>query len=155
LDSDHSPRSGLQETYSMSNSTCVIPRYTAIPNSAHRNVSLKVIVAEKSGEFNHELHILMHLKESSDSSHPGHKYVSHLLDFFYFDGPNGRHLYLIFDVLGPNMFSGAERCTDYRLDGCLARDISAQVLLAVDYLHSSGIVHGGEPILTCESNCSR
>ena len=30
----------------------------------------------------------------------------------------------------------------------------AQVLLAVKYLHSSGIVHGGEPISTCECNCS-
>jgi len=118
--------------------------HTAIPNRAHRNVTLKVVVAEKSGEVDHELRVLKHLKESSDSSHPGHKHVFHLLDSFYLDGPNGRHLCLIFDVLGPKVSSVAERCPDYRLAGCLGHDISVQVLLAVNYLHSSGIVHGGE-----------
>ena len=98
----------------------------------------------------------MHLKKSSDSSHPGHKHVLHLLDFFYLDGPNGRHLCLVSDVLGPNTSSVAECCKpDYRLDGCLGRDISTQLLLAVDYIHLSGIVHGGEPTtFPCESNYS-
>jgi serine/threonine-protein kinase SRPK3 len=128
--------------------------HTKFPNRAHRNVTLKIVVAEKSGELDHELQILKHLKESSDSSHAGYKRVLHLLDFFYLDGPNGRHLCLVSDVLGPRVSSVAERCPDYRLDGCLGRDISAQVLLAVNYLHSFGIAHGGEPIFIRESNHS-
>ena len=44
----------------------------------------------------------------------------------------------------------AEHSPDYRLDGPLARDVSAQVLLAVNYLHSFGIVHAGKPIFTWE-----
>ncbi len=95
-------------------SQTVILSHTAIPNSAHRNVSLKVVVAEKSGEFDNELRILKHLNESGDSNHPGKKHVVHLLDFFYLDGPNGRHLCLIFDVLGPQVSSVAERCPDDR-----------------------------------------
>jgi len=131
-------------------------RHHRYSNRAHRNVTLKIVVAKKSGEHNHELRILMHLKKSSDSSHPGHKHVLHLLDFFYLDGPNGRHLCLVSDVLGPNTSSVAECCKpDYRLDGCLGRDISTQLLLAVDYIHLSGIVHGGEPTtFPCESNYS-
>jgi serine/threonine-protein kinase SRPK3 len=78
----------------------------------------------------------------------GYKHGIHLLDFFYHDGRNGRHLCLAFDFLGPNASFVAERGPDYRLDGSLAQAISAQVLLAVNHLHSSGIVHGGEAILT-------
>jgi serine/threonine-protein kinase SRPK3 len=112
---------------------------------ARRNVSLKVVVAEKSGELGHELRILEHLKQTD--SHPGRKHVLQLLDSFSVNGPNGRHLCLVFDALGQKVSCVAERCPDYRLDGCLGRDISAQVLLAVNYLHSSEIVHGGEPRL--------
>ena len=109
-------------------------------------------VAEKSGELDHELCILKHLNHSSDNTHPGNKHIVHLLDHFYIDGPNGRHLCLIFDVLGPTVATLAQR---HRLDGCLGRDISMQVLVAVDYLHSLGIVHGSEPIFTCGGRCSR
>lgn len=136
-------------------SQTVILTHTTISNSAHRNVSLKVVVAEKSGELNHELRILKHVNESIDSNHPGKKHVVHLLDFFYLNGPNGRHLCLVFDVLGPTVFSVAQRCQGGRLDGWMGLDISTQVLLAVNYLHSSGIVHGGEPIIIFESNCGR
>lgn len=123
-------------------------------NRAHRNVSIKIVVAHKSGKLDHELHILTYLKQSN-TSHPGYKHIIPLLDFFYHVGPNGRHLCLVFNVLGPSTSSIAERGPNYRLDGHLARDVSAQVLLAVDYLHTSGIVHGGEPIFSSKSNYGR
>lgn len=112
-------------------------------NRAHRNVTLKVVVAQKSRELDHEQHILTYLEENSDASHPGYKHIIHLLDFFYHVGPNGRHLCLVFNVLGPSMSYFANYGPNFRLDGPLARNVSAQLLLAVDYLHSYGIAHGG------------
>jgi hypothetical protein len=114
---------------------------------AHRNVTLKIVVAQKSRELDHELRILTYLEENSDTSHPGYKHcVIHLLDSFYHVGPNGQHLCLVFNVLGPSVAYFANRGPNFRLDGSLARDVSAQLLLAVDYLHSSGIAHGGKLI---------
>jgi serine/threonine protein kinase len=46
--------------------------------------------------------------------------------------------------LGPEVSSVADRCKNYRLGGDLARSVSRQLLLAVDYLHSAGVAHGGE-----------
>ena len=125
----------------MSNATRILdpPQTLVNLNRANRNVTLKIVVAQKSEELNRELQILTYLK------HPGYKHVIRLLDSFYHDGFNGRHLCLVFDVLGPTLSSMAERGPHHRLDGSLARDVSAQVLLAVNYLHSSGIVHAGEP----------
>lgn len=81
--------------------------------------------------------------ENGDPNHPGRKHVSHLLDSFYHEGPNGRHLCVVLEWLGPKVSSVAERCPNYRLDGNLARRVSRQLLLAVDYLHSCGVAHGG------------
>ena len=116
------------------------PFIITTPIRTNRNVSLKIVVAEKSWKLDNELRILKYLNESNDSTHPGKKHVVHLLDSFYYDGPNGRHLCLIFDVIGQPLFS----LMATRLNGRVARNISTQVLLAVDYLHSSRIVHGGE-----------
>ncbi len=57
---------------------------------------------------------------------------------------NGRHLCLVFDVLGPNT-SSWQNAASQIIGWAAAWDatISAQVLLAVDYLHLSGLVHGG------------
>ncbi|KAK7730831.1 hypothetical protein SLS53_008909, partial [Cytospora paraplurivora] len=105
------------------------------------NVAIKIVVAKKSEEHHHELKILRHLLETGDPDHPGHKHVSHLLDSFYHQGPNGRHLCVVMEWLGLQTSAVAELHGDYRLDGKLARRVSQQVLLAVGYLHSCGVAH--------------
>ena len=107
-------------------------------------MTLKVVVASKSDETNRELVVLQALKEQGDPEHPGRKHVSHILDSFHLQGPNGQHLCIVLDLLGPNISSVADRCQNYRLDGHLARSVSRQLLLAVDYLHSAGVTHGGK-----------
>ncbi len=87
----------------MSNATCVSQSTLAILNRADRNVTLKIVVARKSGELDHKLRILTYLNRQGDSRHPGYKHVTHLLDFFYHDGTNGRHPCLVLDVLGPTV----------------------------------------------------
>ncbi|KAL6904758.1 kinase-like domain-containing protein [Trichoderma evansii] len=99
-------------------------------------------VAEQSHEHNHELEILQAIKQNGDPAHPGHKHVSHLLNSFYHEGPNGRHLCIVLEFLGPQISSVAETRPNYRLEGPLARRISSQLLFAVDYIRACGVAHG-------------
>ena len=108
-----------------------------------RNVSIKVIVANRSEAHNRELQILQSIRETGNPHHPGRKHVSQLLDWFHHDGPNGRHLCLVLELLGPPVSAIAEQHQNYRLDGKLARRVSRQMLYATNYLHSCGVVHGG------------
>ncbi|KAL7789766.1 kinase-like domain-containing protein [Trichoderma afarasin] len=105
-------------------------------------VSVKIAVAEQSHDHNGELKILQTITRTGDPTHPGHKHVSHLLDSFYHEGPNGRHLCIVLELLGPKISSVVNRLPNYRLNGRLARQISSQLLLAVDYIRSCGVVHG-------------
>ncbi|KAK3896577.1 protein kinase dsk1 [Staphylotrichum tortipilum] len=107
-----------------------------------RNVTIKVVVANKSDETSRELEILRALKERGDPTHPGRKHITQLIDCFHHDGPNGRHLCLVLGLLGPKASSINDECPQYRLDGLVARSVSRQLLLAVDYLYSAGIAHG-------------
>jgi serine/threonine protein kinase len=109
-------------------------------------VTIKVVVANKSDETSRELEILRALKERGDITHPGRKHVTQLIDSFYHDGPNGRHLCLVLGLLGPKASSINDECPQYRLDGVVARSASRQLLLAVDYLHSAGIAHGAKTL---------
>ncbi|KAK0669037.1 kinase-like domain-containing protein [Cercophora samala] len=107
-----------------------------------QNVGIKIIAADKSDEASRELGVLQALRDRGDPGHPGHRHVSHIAESFHVQGPNGRHLCVVMDVLGPAVSSVAARCPNYRLDGNRARSISRQLLLAVDYLHSLSVAHG-------------
>jgi serine/threonine-protein kinase SRPK3 len=101
-------------------------------------------MANRSDETTRELVILQVLKERANVAHPGHKHVSDFIESFHHEGPNGRHLCVVMGLLGPQVSSLAENSPECRLDGSLARSISRQLLLAVDYLHSVGVAHGGK-----------
>ncbi|KAF8474634.1 kinase-like domain-containing protein [Kalaharituber pfeilii] len=108
----------------------------------NRNVSIKIVVADQSEEHSsRELRILRHLS-CSTLSHAGKRYIPTLIDSFYLDGPNGRHLCLVMDVVGPIASFVGERCKGERLTAKLTRMVSRQLMLAVDYLHECGVAHG-------------
>jgi len=109
---------------------------------------MKVVVAEKSDTQKGELAIMTHIEAKGNAKHPGHKHISRLLDSFHHDGPNGKHLCIVSELLGPKISTVAEKSTNYRLDSNLARRISRQLLLAVDYLHSCGVAHGGDSLFS-------
>ncbi|KAF2110989.1 kinase-like domain-containing protein [Lophiotrema nucula] len=108
----------------------------------HCNVSIKVVVANKSDAQHGELEILDHIKANGDPQHPGRKHIMQLMESFHHDGPNGRHLCVVSELLGPKTTTVAEKCQNHRLGSRLARRVSQQLLLAVDYLHSCGVAHG-------------
>ena len=67
----------------------------------NRYVALKIVTAEESEacpEFNRYQYLAM-----SKPEHSGQSYISSLLDHFWISGPNGRHICLVLEVLGPSM----------------------------------------------------
>ena len=81
---------------------------------------------------------------TSSLKHPGAKYVTHLLDHFELNGPNGTHECLVLELLGPSVPAVLDvRFVDNRLPAELAKRVARQVLLGLDYLHQHAIGHGG------------
>lgn len=108
-------------------------------------MAIKVIRADHS-ENNQELRILQHLQKG-DTRHPGHKYLPRLLDYFYQSRRGRDNLFLVLELLGPPLQTVIERLPDHNISLSRSRQISRQLLLAVDCLHSHRIVHGGKLIV--------
>ena len=106
----------------------------------HKYVAVKIKESDLSNLHN-ELDILKHLFKAK-TDHPGRIYsaASLLLRHLWIDGPNGRHLALVFQVLGPSI--SRLNYWQIRLHTCLVRSISLQVTQGLEYLHSEGICHG-------------
>lgn len=109
-----------------------------------RYVALKILAARLSRDCP-EVEILRRLKKSED--HKGKPYVMSLLDHFWIDGPNGRHLCVVSEVGGPSIkqFNDCPGFTSgtRRLKGNVARKVALQATEGLAYIHSTGIVHGG------------
>ena len=107
-----------------------------------RYVALKVLVAaafEKSSESK-----ILRALTTGKRDHQGRAYVSSLLDEFVISGPNGRHRCLVSEAAGCSVAQSKEASTTWKFPANVARAISAQVLLGLDYIHSCGVVHGGK-----------
>ncbi|SLM41545.1 Serine/threonine/dual specificity protein kinase, catalytic domain [Lasallia pustulata] len=114
----------------------------------NRYVALKIGVS-KSTEVCQELKILQALDQNAN--HPGRNHVQQLLDHFHHEGPNGTHTCLVFEPMGRNLNSyifdyersqwksGSEACEHLPLR--FSRQLCKQLVLALDYLHSQGIMH--------------
>ena len=134
------------------------------PERNQKYVALKILVAQP-GNTNLELRILHHLhksesssssreeRQSLDKSHvstshlqDGSQYVTQLLDEFEHQGPNGTHLCLGFEAMGPNLNAMVEELPEVddkaRYPLWMAKSILKQSLHALQYLHSEGIAHG-------------
>ncbi len=99
-----------------------------------RNVAIKVFRSDRR----HDEEEVRTLKQLTDgpTSHPGKSHVIQLLDQFELVGPNGRHLCLVVQALGPKLEPSE---LSPRAGWILAR----QLVEAVAYFHDLGIVHGG------------
>ncbi|GKZ35375.1 hypothetical protein AbraIFM66950_006003 [Aspergillus brasiliensis] len=102
-----------------------------------RHVALKILKADASADSK-ELAIHRHLA-ASEFDHPGREHVIELLDHFYHIGPNGTHLCLVFPV----MISDAQEMivTWTPRQAGYVQTVSQQILLGLDFLHNSDIVH--------------
>ena len=78
------------------------------------------------------------------ASHSGKRKVIQLFDHFYYEDPNGAHLYLVLELLGPSISSKTESYSTNRLLGDIAWEVSKQIIKGLAYIHALGIVHGGQ-----------
>ncbi|KAM7210506.1 Protein kinase-like domain containing protein, partial [Rhypophila decipiens] len=71
----------------------------------HRFRALKILSAESSAEDHpiFEREILTHLRDDGNKKQPGYAYICHLVDDFEHQGPNGTHVYLVFELMGETL----------------------------------------------------
>lgn len=102
---------------------------------------MKICVSETGyNSMVRELNVLKELASRSDYS----QYIMRLIDNFQLDGPNGTHCCLVFELLGPSVPDMIDmHFSDGRLPGALAKAITKQALLGLDFLHQQKIAHGG------------
>ncbi|ODQ58444.1 hypothetical protein WICANDRAFT_17860, partial [Wickerhamomyces anomalus NRRL Y-366-8] len=90
-----------------------------------------------------EIKILEIINEKNPN-HPGYNHLIKLHEWFYHNGPNGKHVCMIFEVLGENMLGLINKFEKSYggLPITIVKQISKQLLLALDYLHREcGLIH--------------
>ncbi|KAM5341999.1 hypothetical protein ACJ41O_015030 [Fusarium nematophilum] len=96
--------------------------------------SLKIVAARESPTYQTRSVIADHLDI------PGSRLFAVADRHFWIDGPNGRHLCLVYPVLGPDV-SRLSRGIYSRLKSTFARQVSLQAARALVQLHSKGLCH--------------
>ena len=86
-----------------------------------------------------ELEIMKCLRDGNPD-HPGYQHVLILLDQFVYNG----HVCLVMEPLADDMKSFSLFFPGVKIDGPVIKRIMRQLLFALDYVHSLGIIHTGE-----------
>lgn len=115
--------------------------WLARDSELNRYVCLKILMATDSdGDAERRVWRAM---DDRHSFHPGRKFVSLLMDQFSIQGPNGNHLCLVKEVLGPTL-SDVKNSFAYDLIPLhIARKATVQLALGLAYIHARGVIHGG------------
>ncbi|KAI9823540.1 MAG: hypothetical protein M1826_007696 [Phylliscum demangeonii] len=123
--------------------------WLAVDAKRHGYVALKIVEAASS-DSSHELSMFNKLKHNRASA-AGAAYLIELRESFTHKGPNGTHLCLAFEVMGPHLMTMTEELGmranpkglhyGYRLPVRMAKVILRQLLLALAFLHQNNIVH--------------
>lgn len=107
-----------------------------------RIVMLKVFKAEVGTDII-ESQVVTKLAEGA-LRHKGRKCVSLPWDVFTINGANGTHKCSVYEIAGCTLEQSKEVVRWPKFSVNVARAIVAQVLLGMEYIHSCGVVHGGE-----------
>ncbi|KAI8625950.1 kinase-like domain-containing protein [Xylariaceae sp. FL1651] len=119
------------------NDTCTV--WLCFDHKNSRRVGIKVLQAAESSTSFPEL-VALHLFECYDSQELRSNHIFPIEEHFWIEGPNGRHLCLVVEVLGPAI--------SYWLKGIgfdtpnLLTDLCFQASQGLKYLHDRKIGHG-------------
>jgi serine/threonine protein kinase len=86
--------------------------------------------------------ILKHLGDR-DYSLRGFNHICHLVDDFKHRGRNGKHVCLVFELMGERLRTFRQRFQDNRLPYDAMRRLTRQLVLALDYAHGKDVMHTG------------
>ncbi|KAI0845058.1 kinase-like protein [Daldinia vernicosa] len=109
--------------------------WLARETSENRWVALKIVAARESPSYEDRSVI------ASNPNIAGSCLFVTVDRQFWIDGPNGRHLCLVFPVLGPDL-SKLSKGIYSRMKPEFAREVSLEAARALVQLHSNGLCHG-------------
>ena len=112
-------------------------------NETGKHIALKVVrsASHYTETAIDEIKLLKKIVDANPN-HPGRAHVVSLLDSFEHIGPNGKHVCMVFEVLGENLLGLIKRWNHRGIPMPLVKQIVKQVLLGLDYLHREcGIIH--------------
>lgn len=106
-------------------------------------VAMKILTAEKS-QNSRELRSYQRLAKLPQESRLSTFFVQ-LRDHFFHQGPNGNHLCLVTELLGPRLPAILEelRDKDRWLAPNIVLKVTRKLLEAIEVLHRTGFAHGG------------
>lgn len=123
------------------------PRVNAefIPsNRKKRKAAMKVLksnVTEDAGSGD-ECGILRTLRDTNPKA-PGYRHICHLIDDFVHEGPNGPHICIVTELMGPTALD-CYQCVPGAMPLHFVKRVTKQMLLALQYIHDEcHIVHTG------------
>ena len=117
--------------------------WLARDQEASRYVAIKVAVAASSSNEKKIIHQL-NATDLKHPVHPGKAAISPLLEEFFLHGPNGKHRCLVTLPARMTVVDAQEASYNRLFQLPVARVIVAQLVQAVAFVHSQGVVHGGE-----------
>lgn len=106
---------------------------------------MKVLSAEcyGAGPDIFELEIMQHLT-ASNPEHKGYQHISTLQDSFRHEGPNGTHVCLIMKLMGESLSTFTDWFENRTLSSPLVQLYTYQLMQALSYAHSCGVIHTGK-----------
>jgi serine/threonine protein kinase len=102
-------------------------------------VAVKVGTADSNDR---EVDVLNYLNHSTPLDHPGRTMIPSIKDRFVLHGPNGTHPCYVTTLAMCSVSSAKEGSYKRIFQAMTARSLIVQLLLAVEYIHSKGVVHG-------------
>lgn len=98
---------------------------------------------EKHGSHEEQIHSRF---QEADGKHPGRRHLPRLFDKFDVESHHGMHRVLVTDAQGPNPYQirNLLPSNEWLLPASLVKQWARELLYALDYLHTAGIIHSGE-----------
>ncbi|KAJ5121052.1 kinase-like domain-containing protein [Penicillium bovifimosum] len=111
-----------------------------------RYVAIKIPVATCDSTGTRETDILRRLNHTGleGKAHPGAAYIPSIFDGFSVSGPNGVHHCHVTEIGMMNLGEAKDSSYIHLFRLPVARVMAVQLVQAVAFLHSQGIVHGGK-----------
>ncbi|KAH6622742.1 kinase-like domain-containing protein [Chaetomium tenue] len=128
--------------YGVYSTVWLVQDLTKPDDDEHRFLALKVLSGEcyYNGKPVFEREILRHLRDG-DRSQRGYRHVCHLVDDFEHQGPNGKHVCLVFELMGETMTSFGAWFKDSEIPYPVMRRFAFQLVVALGYAHERGVIH--------------
>lgn len=107
-------------------------------------LTLKVCIAtQDAAKVDNEVAISNYLKSVDAAEHPGRQLLRLVLDHFQLSGPHGTHQCLLFNPLGISFSLFRNLFPQKGLSPKLLQQTLQLVLLGLDFLHQTGVIHTG------------